>query len=352
MSKLTDPKVASVYMWVSINSINGVAKGAYKDIAKDTGMTIGVVRKSLSDLEALGAIEIFQSDRIGEPTTYKLKNEAVKITPEIAGISTVLDELKELKTRMGEILGIVGSLDQRLQGLEAVPRAGAPDNDNLLLVSNSTSYLEESNIYNKLQTKEKRKQEKKKESQSAKEILEYLSTRWERTFKSDSHLTPIEARLNDGHSTEDLKLVVDHKLSQWGKDKKMRTYLRPTTVFQASKFDGYLNDALEWKNQSVNYLESDNKWEKAYQFMNRRMSDMATSVIKCSDPYLAQTICELGDYHGIRNLMNKNAFELKTRFKLTYQRKQREGDLVTPEINAHLRDQAFTYEKTWETNYE
>lgn len=55
-----------------------------------------------------------------------------------------------------------------------------------------------------------------------------------------SHAENIRGRLDDGHSVDDLKMVVRHKCSEWLNDKSMSQYLRPSTLFQAGKFNGYL----------------------------------------------------------------------------------------------------------------
>lgn len=68
-----------------------------------------------------------------------------------------------------------------------------------------------------------------------------LDTKYKRTTKS--HIENINARLSEGHSVEDLKRVVEHRKSLWSNDPNMATYLRPQTLFQAGKFQGYLTAA-------------------------------------------------------------------------------------------------------------
>lgn len=53
----------------------------------------------------------------------------------------------------------------------------------------------------------------------------------------------INARLAEGHSVNDLTAVIHHKAQEWGRDAKMCQYLRPSTLFQAAKFPGYLQQA-------------------------------------------------------------------------------------------------------------
>lgn len=54
-----------------------------------------------------------------------------------------------------------------------------------------------------------------------------------------SHSSNINARLSD-YSVDELKLVISFKFKEWGNDDRMAGYLRPSTLFSASKFDGYL----------------------------------------------------------------------------------------------------------------
>ena len=52
----------------------------------------------------------------------------------------------------------------------------------------------------------------------------------------------IAARINDGYGIEDIEMVIRHQCRLWGRDEKMRQYLRPETLF-GNKFEGYLSDA-------------------------------------------------------------------------------------------------------------
>ena len=58
-----------------------------------------------------------------------------------------------------------------------------------------------------------------------------------------SHSENISARLSEGHSVDDLKLVIDAKYKDWANDAKMAQYIRPSTLFQVGKFNGYLQQA-------------------------------------------------------------------------------------------------------------
>lgn len=57
----------------------------------------------------------------------------------------------------------------------------------------------------------------------------------------DSTTKLISARLHEGHTAEDFFHVHTVMVEKWGSDEKMRQYLRPSTLYSAQKFQGYLN---------------------------------------------------------------------------------------------------------------
>lgn len=78
-----------------------------------------------------------------------------------------------------------------------------------------------------------------------KEIVEFLNEKAESQFRHTSKATAaqIKARMKEGYTVKDFKAVIEFKSDQWGRDAKMSEYLRPTTLFRPSHFEGYLNAA-------------------------------------------------------------------------------------------------------------
>ena len=76
-------------------------------------------------------------------------------------------------------------------------------------------------------------------------IIDYLNQKTNSHYQSTtkSTQTKINARIKEGATIEDFMLVIDLKSSQWMGDKKMEAYLRPETLFAASHFESYLNEA-------------------------------------------------------------------------------------------------------------
>ncbi len=81
-----------------------------------------------------------------------------------------------------------------------------------------------------------------------KTVIDYLNQKADKHFKhTDANKRLIIARYKDGGFTvNEMKKVIDNQCAKWLNNPEMNQYLRPVTLFQASKFEGYLND------QSVN----------------------------------------------------------------------------------------------------
>lgn len=72
-------------------------------------------------------------------------------------------------------------------------------------------------------------------------LLEYLNAKTKQRFRPvASNLSLLQARLKEGATPEEVKAVIDAKVSEWMEDKAMRQYLRPKTLFNASNFNQYV----------------------------------------------------------------------------------------------------------------
>ena len=90
-------------------------------------------------------------------------------------------------------------------------------------------------------------------SDDAKKVLSEMNSILGSKYKhsTKSHMQNIQARLSEGHKVDDLISVVKSKYVEWGADPKMAQYLRPQTLFQTGKFNGYLMAAKTQPKQTV-----------------------------------------------------------------------------------------------------
>lgn len=109
--------------------------------------------------------------------------------------------------------------------------------------------IEEGDLFNSLSesslTEGKGKEGKGKDMSGkpddATEVLEHLNAKVGKHFQPVAANTDlIRNRLREGASVDDCKAVIDAKHAEWGNDPKMAAYLRPATLFNASKFAQYV----------------------------------------------------------------------------------------------------------------
>ncbi|AUM03237.1 conserved phage C-terminal domain-containing protein [Enterobacter sp. Crenshaw] len=81
----------------------------------------------------------------------------------------------------------------------------------------------------------------------AKQVLNHLNQVTSSRYQvSTTSLQNIRARIGEGYTVEELSLVVDYCNAKWSEDLTMSAYLRPQTLFQPTKFPGYLKSANSW----------------------------------------------------------------------------------------------------------
>ncbi|CAM3404873.1 transcriptional regulator [Rouxiella silvae] len=81
----------------------------------------------------------------------------------------------------------------------------------------------------------------------AKSVLQHLNQLTNRRWQvSKSSLSGIRGRLNEGFTAEQLILTVDYMVEKWRNDEEMCDFLRPTTLFQPTKFPGYQGSSVAW----------------------------------------------------------------------------------------------------------
>lgn len=96
------------------------------------------------------------------------------------------------------------------------------------------------------------------------EILNYLNARTNSGYRFvKSTATLIEARLKEGATIEEMRQVISHKSSEW-LGTTMEKYLRPETLFNATKYNQYVGQL----GKPIIRQDMANKQEKAKAFMD------------------------------------------------------------------------------------
>lgn len=132
-----------------------------------------------------------------------------------------------------------------------------PESSTSTVPESSTSTVPESSTRKELTNKQTNEQTIKKQQvdfvgkpQSEKsehgdngeiEILSYLNKKTGANFRPvKSNITLIKARMKEGYSKDDLIGVIDLKTNDWIGDKKMKQFLRPSTLFGAKNCAQYV----------------------------------------------------------------------------------------------------------------
>ncbi len=106
---------------------------------------------------------------------------------------------------------------------------------------------------NKNDKNEKNEKNDKNEIEDVVDIVNDLNTVLGATYKSKTKMTTdlILARIKEGHTFEDFQKVHRKMFKLWSNDKEMCKYLRPSTLYRQSKFEGYLNIKELTENKSI-----------------------------------------------------------------------------------------------------
>ncbi len=96
------------------------------------------------------------------------------------------------------------------------------------------------------------KEEKERLTAQAIEVIKHLNNKTGKKFKPvDSNLKLVVARLKEGNSVGDITWVIDHKISEW-KGNDYEKYLRPSTLFNAEKFNQYIGEKTKQSSYGAN----------------------------------------------------------------------------------------------------
>ena len=120
-----------------------------------------------------------------------------------------------------------------------------PDSSNEPLTSPSRGALDKDKEkdQDKDQDKEKEKDPKSELKTQAVEVLSFLNEKAEKNFRPvPANLEFIMARLKTGVTVQDCKSIIAMKRRQWINDPERKVYLRPETLFNATKFESYLGE--------------------------------------------------------------------------------------------------------------
>ncbi|PIC70823.1 hypothetical protein CSV77_05795 [Sporosarcina sp. P16b] len=77
-------------------------------------------------------------------------------------------------------------------------------------------------------------------------VIQYLNDKTGKQFKPQSAATRkfINGRIKEGYTQEDFIRVIDLKTKQWLNRHEFSSFLRPSTLFNATNFENYVNELV------------------------------------------------------------------------------------------------------------
>ena len=78
------------------------------------------------------------------------------------------------------------------------------------------------------------------------EIISYLNNETNKKFTTESEFVKdlIVDRLEENHTIDDFKFIIDRKTKEWLNNKEFNKNLRPGTLFSKNNFERYLNESV------------------------------------------------------------------------------------------------------------
>lgn len=242
---------------------NSICFPSYRTIAQKSGCSERQAKKVAKDLE---------------------KKKLIKKENRTKGNS------KEKESNIYIVLSTkVGSERDAQQVVNVMHNGGECDAQQVVNVmhSNKTN-INKTNLTNNIYSPLEQKEEKTKDKEIYKRIVDYLNKTADKSFKSTTKKTIslIDARLKEGFTEEEFYKVIDNKVLNWLDDDKMNAYLRPETLF-GNKFESYLNETPKKSlkgNESVkgNQKANNNRFANFDQTFNKYSEDEFNAILKKS----------------------------------------------------------------------
>jgi len=178
-----------------------------------------------------------------KPNGWKVRNRDIQIRLGIKQNQTLANYFKELidsgwiereqsKTKDGRLKG---GYDYRIMENPQLGKSLNMENPQLgeNHTHSNTDYISNTDSSSK----------KEKEIIPFQEIIDYLNEKTGKKYRVvETTKKYIRARYLEKYDLDDFKIVIDSKIIEWGKDIKMKKYIRPETLF-GTKFPSYRAEA-------------------------------------------------------------------------------------------------------------
>lgn len=220
-------------------------------ICEDTGLTKYAVRSAVAKLKE---IQLISAEVKGVPARYFYKINQEKLC-EMLSFQFCENEKQVLRNQQTSFAKTKNkncendttssAENEKLNTREKETKREYITTNNII-----TNNIKENNINNNV-----KENTKENFTDKCKIVIDYLNEKTNKRYKYvESNFRFIKGRLNDGYTVEDLKGVIDRKVEEWT-NTDMEKYIRPETLFNATKFENYVNEKNKIKDDVLEEYE-------------------------------------------------------------------------------------------------
>ncbi len=121
-------------------------------------------------------------------------------------------------------------------------------------------------------------------------VIQYLNDQSGKHFRNTkTNQKLIRSRLDEGFDRHDIRMAIDHVVQAWKGDPEMERYIQPSTIFRASKFEGYVNSVPGGKQSKSQVRESTPDWaQDDYQHEHKPVDQGTVDEVKAQMARLKQ----------------------------------------------------------------
>ena len=121
-------------------------------------------------------------------------------------------------------------------------------------------------------------------------VIQYLNDQSGKHFRNtETNRKLIKSRLDEGFDRHDVRMAIDHVVQAWKGNPEMERYIQPSTIFRASKFEGYVNSVPGGKQSKGQVRESTPDWaQDGYQHEHKPVDQGTVDEVKAQMARLKQ----------------------------------------------------------------
>ncbi len=233
-------KVAIMARLADFSNDEGLCWPSVETIARQIGAGQSTVRTALKELETDGWVKSRQRRQGNRNATnvYQLNVKKLKAASQASESDTSKSDASEFDGSKSDASKFERSESSKKTGFHPPESGGDP-----LVSSKEEPSVKKTSCQLPAET-----DPEVQVTDDAKAVLQHLNQLTNRRWQvCKSSLSGIRGRLREGFTAEQLLLTVDYMVEKWRNDEEMSDYLRPTTLFQPTKFPGYQGSSEAWE---------------------------------------------------------------------------------------------------------